>query len=88
MRGTARVRARKLQAGFDGFRAAVGEERAVQAGKLAELFRQPSLVFVVEKIRNVKRPLDLFSQNLLHSRMVVTQRINADTRQQIQISLV
>ena len=43
---------------------------------------------MVEQIRDVKRTLDLFSQNLLHAWMVVTQRIDADARQQVEITLV
>src|SRR5215510_1826749 len=79
---------RKLQATLYRFRSTVGEERTIKTRDLAKLFRKPPLVLMVDKVGNVNRPLDLLSQDLLHSRMVVAQRIYGDTGEQVQIALV
>src|SRR5690349_16601193 len=78
-----RISPRELETPFDGFGAAIRKERAIQTGKLAQLFSQAALILVIEEVRNVKRPLDLLPQELLHPRIVVSQRIDADSGQQI-----
>src|SRR6185503_17527777 len=50
----ARKRAGELEAAFDGFGSAVGEERAIESGELAQLLCKTALVFVVEQIRDVQ----------------------------------
>src|SRR5204863_38415 len=81
-------RAGELQASFDRFRSTVGEERAIEAGNLAEFLREPSLILVIDQVRHVQRPLDLFSKNLHDAWMVVTQRVDGDSSEQVQISFV
>src|SRR5262249_55642199 len=73
----------KLETSFDGFSAGVREKRAVHARERTELFSQASLILVIEKVGNVKRPFDLLAQHLFHARMVVAQSIDANSGQQV-----
>src|SRR4029078_5244413 len=65
-----------------------GKKAENKAGKSPGLPREPSLIFVIEQIRDMERMLDLLPQHLFHARVVVPQRIHADTGKEIEVSLV
>ena len=85
---TAGISSGEFQTRFDRFSAAVGEECPVKSRQSAQLLGKSTLIFVVEKVRNVKGTLDLFAQHLFDARMVIPESIDADTCEQVQIPLV
>ena len=74
--------AHQLERAFDGLGAAVGEERAVQAGLGAQLLGQQPLVLVVVEVGNVNDLRRLLADDLHDAWMRMTQRIDAQTGEQ------
>src|SRR5207249_3179885 len=77
---------RQLNGSLDSLRAAVGEERTLQAGQSTKLFGQQPLKLVVVEIRKVNHSSGLFADYLHDSRMRMAQRIHAETGYEIEIA--
>src|SRR5262249_9525239 len=79
-------RARELQCAFVRLRAAVAEEDARQPRSLHETLGELPLIRMVIKIRRVQQAR-LIAQRFSHSRVVVPQDVDADARDEIEITL-
>ncbi len=71
----------------DGFRAAVGEERAIKAGPCGELARERALIGVVIEIREVNGARRFATDHSYDSRVRVTERVDGNAAQEIEIFL-
>jgi hypothetical protein len=78
---------RQFQSSFPGLSAAVAEKYPLKTGNFCELLRQLCLELVIEKIRDVNQLSGLALQHTLDRRMPVTESINADAAQEIEIAL-
>ena len=79
--------ASQLERAFPGFGAAVAEERFVQAGDFRQAFRQVRLELVKKQIRDVNQPASLAFQRRLNHGVRVSQRVDPDPAQKIQVAL-
>ena len=78
---------RQLQRALDGFRAAVAEKHAVHARPGGQLARQRPLVRVMVEIGDVDYAGRLTPHDAHQARMRVTQRVDREAAQKIQILL-
>ena len=76
-----------LERAFGGFGAAVGEKGSRKAAHLRDAFGERSLVFVVEEIRSMDQARSLFLNGGDDARMVLSERIDADAGDEIEIAL-
>src|SRR5262245_56184340 len=83
-----RVRPCEFQATLDGFASAVRKKDTIHAGYLRKLFSETALILVVDQVRHMKRFLDLLPQCLLYTRMVLTERIDADAGKKVKVPLI
>src|SRR5215470_12729323 len=77
---------RQFDRAFNGLRAAVGEERTLQAGELTKLLGQHSLKFVVVEIRKMDDLTGLFADRLNDPRMCMAQCVHAQARYEIKVA--
>src|ERR1035438_1152590 len=77
----------QLERSFPGLGAAVAEESAVKPGDFGQQPRQFRLILVEEEIRNMNQPASLTLDRRLDRRVVIAERINSDSTQEIQIPL-
>ena len=82
-----RKSAGQLERSFPGLSAAVAKESAVKPGDLGQQPRQFRLILVEEKIRNMNQPASLTLDRRLNRRVIVAERIDSDSTQEIQIPL-
>ena len=80
------VRADHLERAFHGLRAGVGEEGALEAARLGQALRQRTLVLVIVKIGAVDQQAGLLADHLEEARVGVSQRVHADSGDEIQIA--
>src|SRR2546421_11487173 len=76
----------QLDGSFNRFRTAVREECSLKTGKPAKLLRQLALIFVVIEIREMDSSRSLLANDLHDSGMGMSQRINTQSRDKIQIA--
>ena len=81
------MRMHHLQRTLDGFRAGVGEEAALEPAHLAEALGELALILVVVEVGRVDQQRRLLADHLDQARMGVAQRINTDSRDEIQVTL-
>src|SRR5579864_7623448 len=79
---------RQFDRTLDRLSSAVGEKRAVQSRKRAQLLREWPLEFVVIKIGDVNQLRRLLANRLRDPRMRVPEGIHAEAGDEIQIALV
>src|SRR5215470_10668879 len=79
-------RARELQRSLVRLRSGVAEEDARQPRSLRQALGELPLIRVVIKVRRVQQ-VRLIAQRLSHSRVVVAQDVDADARDEIEITL-
>ena len=79
------VAPREFQAGFDGLRPAVAEERARQTRERGEALGEPPLQRVKEQIRRVEQRLRLIRDRAGQPGVRVSEGGDADPGQQVQI---
>ena len=79
------VAAREFQAGFHRFRAAVAEKRARQTRQLREMLGELTLIRVIKEIRRVQQRLRLVGDRPRQTRMRMSQRRDADARQEVEV---
>ncbi len=77
----------QLERPFPGLGAAVAKESAVKPGDFGQQPREFRLILVEEKIRNMNQPASLTLDRRLDRRVVVAERIDPDSAQEIQIPL-
>jgi hypothetical protein len=82
-----RKSAGEFERSFPGLGAAVAKESAVKPGDLGQQPRQFRLILVEEKIRNMNQPASLTLDHRLNRRVIVAERIDSDSTQEIQIPL-
>src|ERR1017187_933350 len=78
---------RQLDCAFHRLGAAVGEEGAVEAGKLAQTLGQLSLIFVVIEIRYVNDPGGLLADGFHDAWMSMSERVHPEAGHEIEILL-
>ena len=76
---------RKLQAGLDGLRAAVAEERARQSRELRQPLGDLALQRVKEQVRAVDHLARLLGDGVGEPLVSVTERAHADAGEQVEI---
>ena len=77
----------QLQRAFNRLGAAVGEKRAIQPRRVAQLLGQQSLILVVIKVGDVDDLGRLVANHLHDAGMRMTQRVDAQPGQEIEIAL-
>src|ERR1019366_10260837 len=77
----------QLERSFPGLGAAVAEESAVKPGDSRQQPREFRLILVEEQIGNMNQPAGLTLDRRLDGRVVVAERIDSDSAQEIQIPL-
>src|ERR1039458_1628738 len=82
-----RTGAGELERSFPSLGAAVAKESAVKPGDLRQQPREFRLILVEEEIRNMNQTAGLALDRRLDGRVVVAERIDADSAQEIQIPL-
>src|ERR1019366_4524323 len=77
----------ELERSLPGLGAAVAKESAAKPGDLRQQPREFRLILVEEQIGNMNQPAGLPLDRRLDGRVVVAERIDSDTTQEIQIPL-
>src|SRR6267143_659389 len=78
---------RQLHRAIDGFRAAIVEEDAIETGPGSEFARERALVRVVIEIREMNRTVGFAADYFHDSRMCVTEGVDSDAAEKIEILL-
>ena len=76
----------ELERAFPSLGAAVAKESAVEAGDSRQQPREFRLILVEKKIGNMDQPPRLALDRRLDGRMVVAERIDSDSTEEIQIA--
>ncbi len=79
--------AHQLQRAFNRLGAAVGEESAIQSRRRAKFLGEQSLVLVVIEIGDVDGFRSLIANDLHDARVRVAERIDAQSRKEVEIAL-
>ena len=77
----------EFERAFPGLGAAVAKESAVKPGDFGQQPREFRLILVEEEIRNMNQPAGLTLDRRLDRGVVVAERIDSDSAQEIQIPL-
>src|SRR5580704_4302727 len=77
----------KLKRPLPSLSPAVAKKRAVESGDLRQHLREFRLILVEEEIRNVNQPPCLTLDRRLDCRVIVAERIDSNSTQEIQVSL-
>ena len=72
---------------FDSLRTTIAEEGFFQARNFNQPFGQQSLIRMIKEVTDMDRLLNLFSNNIVNALVVVSQRIDRDARQKVDIAL-
>ena len=83
----ASMRADHLDGTLHALRAGVAEKGALQAACLGQPLRQFPLVLVIVKVGRMQQQSRLFTHHSDHARVSITERVDADARDQIEIAL-
>src|SRR5450631_827553 len=78
----------EFERSFPGLGATVAKESAVQSGDLRQQPREFRLILVEEQIGNMNQSTGLTLDRRLNGRVIVAERVDADSTQEIQIPLV
>ena len=81
----ARIRPRELHSSLDRFGSGIPEENPVEPRHLRQLFRQWGLVSVVNQVGDVQQRVGGIVPHGHDLRMCVTQRINREPAEKIQV---
>ena len=75
-----------LERAFDGLRAGVGEEGALEAADFDEAFGQRALILVVVEVGGMDQQAGLLADDFHDARMGVPERVDADAGEEIEVA--
>ena len=83
----AAVRVHHLERAFHRLGPRIGEEAALQSAHLRQPLGQRTLILVIVEIRRMDQQPGLFADDFGQARMGVTERVDADTGDEVQVAL-